>query len=168
MMMLRRFCQQKYSNEIMKENDHRIEKDILQMYLIEHSILSMKRILSMKIDRLRYFDLWMKLFDEKSNQSNISTMVQAFPTDSVHYCCCLLDHRSYESPNVLFVHSTISFEKNFLSKKNLNNYSIERNDQCYLLDGSSVFFSKNFLMIKRKVLDNEQHEEHVRLNLVQE
>ena len=52
MMELKRFCRQKCSNEIMKENDHRKEKDILQMYLIEYSILSMKRILLMNNERL--------------------------------------------------------------------------------------------------------------------
>ena len=72
----------------------------------------------MNIERLRYFDLQMKLFDEKSNQSNILTMVQAFPTDPLHYYRCLLDHRWCEYPNVLFAHSTIQFETNFLKKKN--------------------------------------------------
>lgn len=40
----------------MKENDHRKEEDIRQMYLIEYSILLMKSTLSMNIERLKYFD----------------------------------------------------------------------------------------------------------------
>ena len=78
----------------MKENDHRKEKDILQIYLISYSISLMKRRFLMNIERLTDFHFQMKFFDEKSNESNILTMIQVFPTDPFHYYRhCLLDHQ---------------------------------------------------------------------------